>query len=355
MPLPCALGVTMSVFDTTAQESGFALDAAQQRAAAVLADSDRNVYLWGPVGRGKSWLMATYFAAVPTDRKKRVHFHEFFRDLHLAIRRHRSNLSTALDELLSDVDLLCFDEFHVHDPADGKFIARLVPALLERHIRVVLTSNYPPRALLPNPLFHDDFVPTIDLIERSLTVVAVDGALDYRTTSGHEGGFAAGWWVSPGTAEQRARLGLSSPHPDERRILTPAGHPVHVRRVADHSLWFDFGELCGTTTAPVDYLALARRHSAWVIDAVPDLRTAGREAAQRFANLVDVLYDRDVTPVFLAATSVDALTADARLPLDFARIASRLGRLGTAEREEGARSEESRARVPIHFPDRGDR
>ena len=79
----------MSVFDTTAQELGFALDAAQQRAAEVLADSDRNVYLWGPVGRGKSWLMATYFAAVPTDRKKRIHFHEFFRDLHLAIRRHR--------------------------------------------------------------------------------------------------------------------------------------------------------------------------------------------------------------------------------------------------------------------------
>ena len=323
----------MSVFDTTAQELGFALDAAQQRAAEVLADSDRNVYLWGPVGRGKSWLMATYFAAVPTDRKKRIHFHEFFRDLHLAIRRHRSNLSAALDELLHDVDLLCFDEFHVHDPADGKFIARLMPALLDRRIRVVLTSNYAPRSLLPNPLFHDDFLPTIELIESSLAVVEIDGALDYRTTSRHEEGFAAGWWVSPGTAEQRARLGLRSPHPDERRVLTPAGHPVHVRRATGHSLWFDFGELCGTTTAPVDYLALAAHHSDWVIDGVPDLRTVGREPAQRFANVVDVLYDRDVTPIFLADTSVDSLVGGARLPVDIARIVSRLGQLGTAAHE----------------------
>ncbi|WP_407444507.1 cell division protein ZapE [Rhodococcus sp. (in: high G+C Gram-positive bacteria)] len=324
------------MFDTAAAELGFALDDAQRRAVATLADVDRNVYLWGPAGRGKSWLMATYFAATPTDRKRRVHFHEFFRDLHLAIRRHRSNLSAALDELLSDVDLLCFDEFHVHDPADGKFIARLMPALLDRHIRVVLTSNYPPRSLLPNPLFHDDFLPTIELIERSLTVVEIDGALDYRTMSRHGDGFAAGWWVTPGTAEQRARLGLRSPHPDERKILTPAGYPVHVRRVADHSLWFDFGELCGTSTAPVDYLALARRHSEWVIEGVPDLRTAGREPAQRFANLVDVLYDRDVTPFFLAATSVDVVADGARLPVDIARTVSRLGLLGNlrSERED---------------------
>ncbi|SQI34154.1 ATPase [Rhodococcus coprophilus] len=345
----------MSVFDTTAQELGFALDAAQQRAVAVLAGSDRNVYLWGPVGRGKSWLMATYFAAVPTDRKKRIHFHEFFRDLHLAIRRHRSNLSAALDELLSDVDLLCFDEFHVHDPADGKFIARLVPALLERRIRVVLTSNYPPWSLLPNPLFHDDFLPTIELIESSLTVVAIDGALDYRTTSRHEGGFAAGWWVTPGTAEQRAHLGLCPPDHGERTILVPAGHAVHARRVTEHSVWFDFGDLCGTTTAPADYLALATSHREWVIDEVPDLRTAGREAAQRFANLVDVLYDQDVTPVFLAATPVADLIAGARLRLDIARIASRLGQLGAVEAEEGSRPEPNRASVPIDFPERGDR
>lgn len=180
-----ALTVNFDVFDTAATELGFTLDDAQRRAGAALA-TDRNLYLWGPVGRGKSWLMATYFAALPTDRKVRVHFHEFFRDLHLAIRRHRNDLAAALDDLLGGVDVVCFDEFHVHDPADGKFIARLLPALLDRDIRIILTSNYPPHTLLPNPLFHTDFVPTIELIEQALTVVTVDGPADYRTISGHE-------------------------------------------------------------------------------------------------------------------------------------------------------------------------
>nr|WP_280123313.1 cell division protein ZapE [Rhodococcus sp. ZPP] len=236
---------------------------------------------------------------MPTDRKMRMHFHEFFRDLHLAIRRHGNDLAAALDELLGGLDLVCFDEFHVHDPADGRFIARLLPALLEREIRVILTSNYPPRSLLPNPLFHGDFVPTIELIEQALTIITIDGPVDYRASSSHEVGFAAGWWVTPGTAEQQARLGLRPPGSAERRTLTPAGNPVHVRRATGQSLWVDFADLCENTTAPVDYLALTQRFRQWVISDVPDLRASGREPAQRFANVVDVLYDRDITSIFL--------------------------------------------------------
>lgn len=330
-PSSRSLRIDAAVFDTAAAELGFALDDAQRRAAAALAAGERNLYLWGPVGRGKSWLMATYFAALPTDRKMRVHFHEFFRDLHLAIRKHGNDLAAALDDLLCGSDLVCFDEFHVHDPADGKFIARLLPALLDRQIRVILTSNYPPHSLLPNPLFHDDFVPTIELIERSLAVVTVDGPVDYRTVSDHEAGFAAGSWVSPGTPEQHARLGLRSPSPAEHRALTPAGHPLHVRRATDQCLWVDFADLCESTTAPADYLALTRRFRSWVISDVPDLRAMGRDAAQRFANVVDVLYDRDITTVFLATMPLDVLTDSARLPVDIERVRSRLGQLGRME------------------------
>lgn len=321
------LRVDPAVFDTAAQQSGFTLDAAQQRAARRLATAERGLYLWGPVGRGKSWLMATYFAALPTERKRRIHFHEFFRDLHPAIRRSRNDLTAALDELLGDLEVVCFDEFHVHDPADGRFVARLLPALFDRDIRVVLTSNYPPRELLPNPLFHDDFVPTIELIEQSLEIVAVHGPLDYRTISGHETGFAAGWWAGAGNSAHLARLGLRPPDPDEHTILHPAGHPVQVRRATDRCLWLDFTDLCERTTAPVDYLALARDHRHWVVDGVPDLRSTGREPAQRFANVVDVLYDRDVTPVFLSTVDLDALVGGSRLPLDIARVESRLGQL----------------------------
>jgi len=322
-----ALTVNFDVFDTAATELGFTLDDAQRRAGAALA-TDRNLYLWGPVGRGKSWLMATYFAALPTDRKVRVHFHEFFRDLHLAIRRHRNDLAAALDDLLGGVDVVCFDEFHVHDPADGKFIARLLPALLDRDIRIILTSNYPPHTLLPNPLFHTDFVPTIELIEQALTVVTVDGPADYRTISGHEAGFAAGWWITPAEVDLP---GLREPAPDEHRTLDPAGHPIHVLRAIDGCLWLDFADLCEKTTAPADYLALAGDFPRWTIGNIPDLRTAGREPAQRFANVVEVLYDRDVTTVFVAATPLDALAGDALMPVDIDRVLSRLGQLRRIE------------------------
>ncbi|MBP1158327.1 cell division protein ZapE [Rhodococcus sp. PvR099] len=271
--------------------------------------------------------MATYFAALPTNRKARIHFHEFFRDLHLAIRRRNNNLSAALDDLLGQLDVVCFDEFHVHDPADGKFIARLLPALFDRDVRVILTSNYPPHSLLPNPLFHHDFVPTIELIEQSVTVLTVDGSVDYRTVSGHEAGFAAGSWVNPGTPEQLEQLGLYPPTPNEHRTLAPAGHPIRVRRAGDGCLWIDFVDLCEKTTAPVDYLALAKEFRQWVVSDVPDLRAAGREPVQRFANVIDVLYDRDVTTVFLATMPLDTLTHGAQLPVDIERIRSRLGQL----------------------------
>lgn len=327
------LRLDMSVFDTAAKELGFALDEAQLQATVALASGDRDVYLWGPVGRGKSWLMTTYFEAVPTRKKLRIHFHEFFRDLHLAIRRHRNNLAEALDELLFGADIVCFDEFHVHDPADGIFVARLLPALLDRNIRIVLTSNYPPSGLLPNPLFHDLFLPTIDLIEQRLTVVTVNGPIDYRTISEHAEGFAAGWWASPGTADQHAHLGLHRPNPGESETLTPAGHPVRVRRAAEDCLWIDFTELCERTTAPSDYLALARTFRMWVISGVPNLRTAGAEAAQRFANVIDVLYDNDVTPVFLSSTPLVELAEGNGLPLGIGRVMSRLGQLSRLESE----------------------
>ncbi|WP_305093108.1 cell division protein ZapE [Prescottella sp. R16] len=326
-PPQASRSVDPAVFGTAASELGFTLDEEQCRAAAALAAGDRDLYLWGPVGRGKSWLMSVYFDALPVGGKLRVHFHEFFRDLHIAIRASRNDLSAALDRMLDGIDVVCFDEFHVHDPADGKFIARLLPALVEREIRVVLTSNYPPRSLLPNPLFHDDFVPTIELIERNLTVVTVDGPLDYRTVAVHDGGFAAGAWVTPGTPAQLACLSLHVPAPAEHRTLLPAGHPIRARR-ADDQLWIDFADLCEGTTAPADYLTLARDFPQWVVSGVPDLRDVKRDAAQRFANVVDVLYDHDVTATFFARASLDVLDGDrAGLPVDIGRIRSRLGQL----------------------------
>lgn len=323
-----ALSVPVEAFDDAARAQGYTIDHAQRQAISQLCEtSGRGIYLWGPVGRGKSWLMSTYFAALPTAHKRRVHFHEFFRELHGEIRRHHNDLDAALDALLDGVRVLCFDEFHVHDIADAKFVERLLPALFARHVTLIATSNYPPHRLLPNPLFHDTFTPTIELIEQSLEVVGVDGPRDYRAVSSHSSGFASGRWVAPGTAEELSALGLEHPAPDERRILTPCGHPITALRADARGLWLDFAHVCEHTTAPSDYLTLTEQFDHWVLSGIPDLGIAGREPAQRFANLVDVLYDKDVPTVFVAARPLESLAAAERLPLDIDRIRSRLGQL----------------------------
>ncbi|WP_430331187.1 cell division protein ZapE [Rhodococcus sp. ACT016] len=339
---PPVLQIPRGTFDEAARASGFALDARQRHAAAELEAADgRWVYLWGPVGRGKSWLMDTYFAAVPTDHKLRVHFHGFFLALHSSITKHRYDLRTGLDALLGDVRLLCFDEFHVHDIGDAKFLERLLPALLDRGVMLVVTSNHPPEALLPNPLFHDAFVPTIALIERTMTVVTVDGAQDYRTVTGpHDTGFAAGILATGGDPGQLERLGLTRPLPGESRLLRPSGHPIEALRTDPDCLWFRFADLCGATTAPADYLALARSYGNWVVSEVPTLQDAGRDASQRFVNLVDVLYDNDIPVVFLAdeqffeATGIDCPAADIE------RVTSRLRQLRSAPAAPAPLSEE---------------
>ncbi|MCA1004603.1 cell division protein ZapE [Rhodococcus hoagii] len=322
------LSVPVEVFDDAARAQGYTIDHAQRQAISQLCETaGRGVYLWGPVGRGKSWLMSTYFTALPTERKRRVHFHEFFHELHGEIRRHRNDLDAALDGLLDGVHVLCFDEFHVHDIADAKFVERLLPALFARHVSLVVTSNYPPHRLLPNPLFHETFLPTIELIEQSLEVVVVDGPRDYRTTSEHAAGFASGLWVTRGDADQLAGLGLEPPEPGERRTLAPCGHPIVALRAEPDCLWLDFADVCEDTTAPSDYLALTAQFDRWVVSGIPDLGHAEREPAQRFANLVDVLYDRDVPTVFVAARSLDSLASGERPPTDIDRILSRLGQL----------------------------
>ncbi|MGU3582989.1 cell division protein ZapE [Rhodococcus sp. C26F] len=338
--------VSRTVFEDAARSRGFVLDPAQHDAVEQLCHPERpNVYLWGPPGRGKSWLADVYFSACPGRNKLRIHFHEFFRDLHVELRRHRFDLDAALDHLIGRAELVCFDEFHVHDPADGTFVARLLPALLARRTRLVLTSNYPPRDLLPNPLFHDGFVPTIELVERCATVVALDGPHDHRLGSDHAKGFASGIWAVSPSDPQLRRLCLERPAPAEHRVLRPAGRPLRALRAEKDCLWFDFRDLCGHPTAPADYLALAADYLFWVVDKIPDLTTAGREPAQRFANLVDVLHDRDVRVVFVSDVAVSELAAPAGpVAHDIGRLRSRLAQLRTIQ-DTSSRTDAGRSRV----------
>ncbi|WP_245413329.1 cell division protein ZapE [Arthrobacter celericrescens] len=357
----------MAGIEAEAAAAGFALETSQAAAARRLCElgaavgqskavplrrfpprllrrrTPRSVYLHGPVGRGKSWVMDSFYRQLP-GRKRRVHFHDFFRKLHTGVRTasvsgaDRTAVQQAVDALLADIDVLCFDEFHVHDVGDGMFIARLLRTAAERRVPLVVTSNYPPEQLLPNPLWHDHFVPTIAVIKEMMDIVEINGNTDFRrqpAAPGNDGetrdGFRRGRVISPGTPRQLGAFGLFPPPPSEHRTLTPTAQPLAVKAAGD-VLWVAFAELCGGLMSTADYLALAAEYRVWVIDGVPSPghgSADGSAAAwQRFSNAVDVLYDEDVTLFLVGRGPLDWDAGHGTaLPVDMARIASRLSLL----------------------------
>ncbi|UAK34379.1 cell division protein ZapE [Nocardia asteroides] len=296
----------------------------------------RGVYLYGGPGRGKTMLMNRFFAEVASERKRRFHFHQFFARLHAAAHRYGS-IDAAVDDLLGDALLICFDEFHVHDIGDAMLIARLLGALFARRVALVVTSNYPPAALLPNPLFHDRFVPTIELILANMDVVAVDGGTDYRALAsrGCRTGFAAGRYVvAPGpraarktppdaTVDDRKRDAAQQDN-DPRLEIPLAAASLHAIAEGDDLLVVDFAALCGVPTSAADYVELAQRFLRWEIRDVPPLREVPPDWTMRFVNLVDVLYDTDRELTVVASAALGELVRDVREVPDISRLTSRL-------------------------------
>ncbi len=280
----------------------------------------RGIYLHGRPGRGKTMLMDDFFAGLTSNRKRRFHFHSFFVQLHTATHESGS-IDKAIDNLLGQAELVCFDEFHVHDIGDAMLIARMLDALFTRRIVLVVTSNYPPEQLLPNPLFHDRFLPTIARIRAHLDTVAVDGPLDYRTRVAHTGtGFASGCYRIADAGD----VGTA-------QIVLSGTHEILADDVDGSAVTFDFAALCGTATAASDYIELARRFRRWTLRDVPPLREVPPDWAMRFVNLVDVLYDADLELVLEVRTALSDLVADVPAVPDLARTASRLSELRQPE------------------------
>ncbi len=293
---------------------------------------DRGLYLVGEVGRGKSMLMDLFFEQAALPRKRRIHFHRFMQEAHARIHEwKRANpqgedpIPPLADRIAAEAPLLCFDEFQVNDIADAMILGRLFQALFDRGVTVVATSNTAPGDLFIGQPGRDAFLPFIALLERHLEIVALANGLDWR----RERLQSLGTWHVPANARADAALDDAfttlaegaAPAPERLtvngRVLTV---PLAARRVAR----FDFRALCEEPLGPGDYLALATRFEALVLDGIPRLSFGNSSAARRFITLIDALYDHRVKLVASAATAPDALYGtgdDARM---FLRTASRL-------------------------------
>jgi len=288
----------------------------------------RGLYLWGPPGRGKTLLMDLFHATLPVPGLRR-HFHRFMRDVHarLAKLRRRPNPLTAVaDELAREAEVLCFDELQVTDIGDAMLLYGLFSALLQRGVCLVFTSNQPPQGLYAGGLQRERFLPAIALLERELTVHALDGGTDFRLRDLEQ----AETWLPAGDAATPARLASlfdklgGVPLPKPRATLDLNGRRVPVVRQSGDALWATFAALCEGPRGQADYIEIAQRFRTLLLSDVPRLGADRDDAARRFIGLVDELYDRGVKLIVSAAAEPDELYHGTRLAEAFRRTVSRL-------------------------------
>ncbi len=270
------------------------------------------VYLWGGVGRGKSFLMDSFFAYTTVPRKKRVHFHRFMQEIHRALQRHQGQeapMALVARDIAAGATLLCLDEFHVTDITDAMLMRRLLEGLMAEGVVLLTTSNFAPDDLYQHGLQRTQFLPAIELISTRLTVVNVDGGTDYRLRELEKAGtYHVGADADGHLAQAFGRIASGAADDADLEI---EGRLIRVKRQAPGIAWFDFNDLCAGPRGKPDYIELGRRYHTILISGVPRFTAADGDVLRRFVWLVDEFYDRRVKLMLGAAVPAAQLVADA--------------------------------------------
>jgi cell division protein ZapE len=294
----------------------------------------RGVYLWGGVGRGKSFLMDSFYLTVPLVRKRRVHFHHFMRDVHreMEILKGREDPLDAVSwRIAKRYRLICFDEFHVNDIADAMILGRLLAHTIARGVVYCMTSNYHPDDLYLHGLKRDRFLHTIALIKDHLDVVHVEGGVDYRLRV-MEHVEAYHWPLgAPADLALAATFRQIRDVEEERHELDVEGRIIPYVKRAGGVVWFEFADLCGGPRSQIDYLDLATRFHTVILSGVPVMGPAQASEARRFTLLVDVFYEARVNLVISAEAPPERLYTEGVLAHEFQRTVSRLAEMRTKE------------------------
>ena len=294
----------------------------------------RGVYLYGGVGRGKSFLMDCFYNAVPLKRKTRLHFHEFMREVHREL-RDLQGIVNPLDELAKRMAkryrLICFDEFHVADITDAMILYRLLSALFENGVGFVTTSNFKPDDLYPGGMHRDRILPAIDLLNANLEIVNVDNGTDYRSRTLEQTKLYHSPWGEHADFEMTQSFNKLAESQDENPILQIEAREIRARRKAGGVVWFDFKTLCGGPRSQNDYLEIATQFHTVLLSDVPYMPPRMASEARRFTWLIDVLYDRRVKLIMSAEVMPEALYKEGPLAHEFPRTVSRLNEMQSVE------------------------
>ncbi len=288
----------------------------------------KGLYLWGGVGRGKSFLMDAFYACVPYQRKRRIHFHNFMAEIHRGMKElafEKDPLMAVAAHIAQSTRLLCFDEFMVSDIADAMILGRLLQALTERGVILVTTSNSAPDDLYPNGLQRQNFLPAIALLKRELNILNVDGGQDYRL----RGMVREPVFLVPDNSENENLLEgmfqrLCSGALQDAQSMVIQGRSIPLRKLAQGMVWFDFKAICGERRGQTDYLEIAHKFHTVFVSHIPVLATSNAAEAQRFIWMIDVFYEHRVKLVASATTQPSAIFSEGVSSGDYSRTVSRL-------------------------------
>ncbi|HEY6645177.1 cell division protein ZapE [Povalibacter sp.] len=288
---------------------------------------ERGLYIWGSVGRGKTWLMDQFFHSLPFKDKQRSHFHRFMQSVHDELKKHKDRadpLELVAEKIAKKTRVLCFDELFVADIGDAMLLGNLFRGLFDRGVTLVATSNVPPDDLYKEGLQRARFLPAIRLLKENTDVVHVDSDTDYRMRALERAStaFDANDPATPAAIAQlfEAVAGDAGAH----ATLTLNHRRLHPIRLAEDVVWFDFKELCDGPRGQADYIELARCFHTVVLSDIPVLTTELDNQARRFVTLIDEFYDRSVKLIISSAAPVTALYRGSKLAFEFERTGSRL-------------------------------
>lgn len=290
--------------------------------------SPKGVYMWGGVGRGKTWLMDQFYDSIPFRRKTRMHFHHFMQHVHRELNKlsgQRNPLDLVADQIYKDAVIICFDEFFVSNVTDAMILSDLFQKLFERGITLVATSNIAPDGLYKNGIHRDRFLPTIEMVKKNCVILNVDAGVDYRLrvlkqaqlfkyplTHDHKN-----WLAQRFSALTQTQTVSQEPIIINNRIVETVAHTEDV-------LWCEFSELCLKPRSPADFIEIANLYNTVLVSNVPHLTDFLNDATRRFIYLVDEFYDRGVKLLLTSEDNIVDLYKGERLAFEIERTRSRL-------------------------------